>query len=274
PTATPSPSRPAATLKTVSLSPGAHALTPGQTIQLAPKAVLSNGRRADLSKAEVTYESSAPEVATVDPEGLVTAVKPGTAELTARVTAGGRTRKATTTVSVAPATRKPSTITVRASSSADVRGGTYANAMFPACSQCEVKGSPNPSYARETYLGFDLGGIKARPADIASVKLRVFAYVEDDRSKTQEVFQVHTAGNAWKALDVTWNSRPAVGGRLATLTVSDVGRWYTVDVTQYAKSRLGGRLSVAFADADLSDGRIVIRAVGEAANAQLKITKR
>ncbi|MBA2897471.1 protein kinase domain-containing protein [Nonomuraea soli] len=274
PSASPSPRRPEAALKTVSLAPEAHTLLPGQTLQLAPKAVLADGRKADLAKAKVTYSSSDPQVAAVDDEGLVTAAKPGTAELTARVTAGGRTRKATTTVRVAPAARKPSAIIVRASSSADVRGGSYANAMFPACSQCEVKGSPNPSYARETYLGFDLSGVTAKPADIASVKLRVFAYVEDDRGKSKEVFQVHTTGDAWKALDVTWNSRPAVGGRLATLTVSDVGRWYTVDITQYARSKLGGRLSVAFADADQSDGRIVIRAVGEASNAQLKIVKR
>ncbi|MFI6481617.1 protein kinase [Nonomuraea sp. NPDC050663] len=239
-------------LETVSLTPAVHTLRPKQTVRLSPEGTTTADRPADLAKATVVYESSAPAVASVDASGLVTALKAGTAQLTVRVTAGDRTHTATTTVRVAVPEKRIKTIKVPVTASADVRSGSYANAMFPTCSVCEVKGAGKGFWVRESYFGFDLGSVKAKPAEITSVTLHVFVVTADGNGSDADL-DVHVLGDAWKAMDVTWNSKPALGAQLGTLHVDRTGRWHTLNITSYARSELGGRLSLGFAD-DRTDG--------------------
>ncbi|NUT44706.1 MAG: protein kinase [Thermoactinospora sp.] len=240
-TTRPSPRRTKkATVQPVSLAPALHRLAPGKTVQLTPKGA---------GQAAVVYESSDPAVATVDANGLVTAVKPGTAVLTVRVSVAGKEQTATTAVRVtAPVTK---TTKVTASAAADVQAGTYANVMYPTCAECGIKSHKQTSLNRETYLGFDLGAVKG---EVVSVTLHVNARVADDSGDGAEDVHVHAVGDAWKALDVTWNSRPALGARLGTLDVVKSPRWLTLDITKYARSKHGGRMSLGFADDDYPKG--------------------
>ncbi|ANJ27808.1 chitinase N-terminal domain-containing protein [Agromyces aureus] len=66
-------------------------LEPGDTTVTTLTGTLSDGTAADLATGTVAYSSSAPTVATVDSDGLVTAVGAGSAEITASVTLGGVT---------------------------------------------------------------------------------------------------------------------------------------------------------------------------------------
>lgn len=64
-------------------------LLSGQTAQLTVTGKLSDGNIDDLSGAVVTYASDNKAAATVDANGLVTAVAPGTANITVTATEGG-----------------------------------------------------------------------------------------------------------------------------------------------------------------------------------------
>ncbi|MBA3405890.1 MAG: Ig-like domain-containing protein [Gemmatimonadaceae bacterium] len=92
----------ARTISKLHLSPAADTLftigTPG-TLDLVLEALDQVGQRMDVSRS-VTFASSVPAVATVDERGVVTAVAPGIAKITATVTTGLITRSASMAVSV------------------------------------------------------------------------------------------------------------------------------------------------------------------------------
>lgn len=75
------------------------AVAPGNTLQLTVWSYDYAGAPTDNS-FEATYSSSAPGIAEALSGGLVTAVAPGTAEITAALTLGGITRTASMTVTV------------------------------------------------------------------------------------------------------------------------------------------------------------------------------
>ncbi len=91
---------PPAPVASVSVTPPTGELDPGGTLQLTatPRDAAGN----PLTGRQVTWESSAPGIATVDASGRVTAVAPGTA--TIRATSEGRTGTATVTVRTPPPT--------------------------------------------------------------------------------------------------------------------------------------------------------------------------
>ena len=82
---------------TVRVSPATAELgAPGATVQLTAEVLDQNGREMDA--AAVLWVSAAPDVATVSPSGLVTAIGSGTAVISA--SAGGVSGTATVTVTV------------------------------------------------------------------------------------------------------------------------------------------------------------------------------
>lgn len=92
----PTPPPPPAPVATVTINPPSSTLLPQQTAQLAATTLDASG--GVLSGRTITWSSSASAVATVNTSGLVTAVAPGTAEITA--TSEGRTGSMTATVLV------------------------------------------------------------------------------------------------------------------------------------------------------------------------------
>ncbi len=88
----------ASAVQTVTVSPASATRDPGQTVQLT--ATAKNRKGAVVTGVVFTWSSSAPAVATVSSTGLVTAVAPGTATISA--TGGGKTGKSTITVNAPP----------------------------------------------------------------------------------------------------------------------------------------------------------------------------
>ena len=88
-----------AAITTMTVSSATQSLLVGQTRAVAPVVSQPSG----APTAGVTYGTTAPSVATVSANGVITAVAPGTATITATATAAGNTNfsAATTTVSVA-----------------------------------------------------------------------------------------------------------------------------------------------------------------------------
>ncbi len=99
----------------VSVSPANSGLNPGETVQLV--ATLRDGRGRLLRNREVRWSSSAPSVAPVSMDGLVSGRSKGVAVITANI--DNRRASATVNVFAVPA----ATVTVSASSNSVTQGG-------------------------------------------------------------------------------------------------------------------------------------------------------
>jgi hypothetical protein len=86
----------------VGLTVPSDTLVKGQFAQLTVSATSNNGKPASLKTATIAYRSSNPAIASVSASGLVTAVAPGTADISADVTLNGITHSATRTFTIQP----------------------------------------------------------------------------------------------------------------------------------------------------------------------------
>jgi uncharacterized protein YjdB len=117
---------PPAPVASVSVSPPTAEVQVGGTVQLTatPRDAAGN----PLTGRQVTWESTAPGIATVDENGRVTAVAPGTA--TIRATSEGRTGTSTITVTAPPPAPVASVAVSPATGELDV-GGTLQLTATP-----------------------------------------------------------------------------------------------------------------------------------------------
>ena len=120
---------------TVSVSPSTVTLNPGQTSPLSATVRDANG--GTMANAQVSWTSSNSGVATVTSSGVVTAMAPGSATITA--SSGGVSGSATVTVAPLPVgtvSVSPSTVTLNPGQTStltatvrDANGGTMTNAQ-------------------------------------------------------------------------------------------------------------------------------------------------
>lgn len=89
-----------AVIEAVELSPAAPSLAAGLSVQLAATARLSDATSSDAT-ADTTFTTSAPSVVLVSDGGLLFAMAPGTATITATHAASGKVATATVTVNAA-----------------------------------------------------------------------------------------------------------------------------------------------------------------------------
>ncbi|MEN7550960.1 polysaccharide lyase family 8 super-sandwich domain-containing protein [Rapidithrix thailandica] len=101
----------------------------------------------------------------------------------------------------------------KASADAYVRGGTYAADNYGTSTTLVVKNSTGSSYSRESYLKFDLNNL---PANVNSAKLKLYVnYGNTDVTST--TWEVHAVSDdTWLEEGITWNTKPATSGLLAT----------------------------------------------------------
>jgi uncharacterized protein YjdB len=92
------------TLTSLLVTPGTKQLPNGMSQQLSATGTFSDRTTHDLAAPVVSWSSSAPALATVDANGLVTAVGTGVAVITARHVASGLTDSAVITVTAAKLT--------------------------------------------------------------------------------------------------------------------------------------------------------------------------
>ena len=82
----------------IEVNPNSRTVAVGEKVQLKAYGIFSNGQRVDITN-EVTWDSSAATVATVNDEGLVEALADGTANITCLDAASGVTAQAQISVS-------------------------------------------------------------------------------------------------------------------------------------------------------------------------------
>ncbi|HEU4457403.1 MAG TPA: Ig-like domain-containing protein [Longimicrobium sp.] len=97
------PAQPAAAVATVALAPDERVLAVGELLAL--EATVRDTRGGEPSDPELEWSSDAPAVASVDANGVVTGVAPGTASI--RATAGGKSGSVQVVVAAAPAACVP-----------------------------------------------------------------------------------------------------------------------------------------------------------------------
>jgi hypothetical protein len=113
---------------------------------------------------------------------------------------------------------------------ATVRDGPYAKQNFATATGLMVKHSI-PGYSWESYLRFDLSGVKGRVSK-ASVRL---VPVKLGRSLTNAVAFV--PDNRWAETTLTWDNKPASGPAFATWT-AELEKAVEFDVTRLVQQAL------------------------------------
>ena len=112
-------------LDSIAVSPNSQSLAVGQSVQLTATGTFGNAKHPstqDVTKA-VTWGSSLPSVATVNASGLVTAVAPGTANITASATAFNGPVSSSSVVTVQGATGSGSSGSSGGSGSGTITSG-------------------------------------------------------------------------------------------------------------------------------------------------------
>ena len=124
-----------------------------------------------------------------------------------------------------------------------VRDGVYAEVNAGGSGALVVKQDVR-SYARHSYLSFDLGAV-AGSVDRAVLRL----YGRYEGPKTVPVAAYGVPNTGWDEAAVTWNARPATSASAAaTRPVGGALGWYAWDVTNYVRAeRAAGRDDVSLA---------------------------
>ena len=163
-----------ATLKSIAVTPPATSLPPNTTQALAATGMYSNGTKKNLT-ATTAWSSSNPAVATVTSAGLVAAIAPGAATITA--TTAGVTGTAAITVTsaslisiaVTPANRKLATgATVKYTATALFSDGTKWVLVPPVVSWTSSSGAVATIAASGTATAVSTGIATIRATHIAS----------------------------------------------------------------------------------------------------------
>jgi hypothetical protein len=113
---------------------------------------------------------------------------------------------------------------------AAVRGGQYAGQNFGTALQLMVKNSI-PDYSWETYLRFDLSGVKGKvsEAKVRLVPVQVGMPIENAAALI--------ADNQWSETAITWETKPPLGPTIATWTAEE-GRAVEFEVTRWVRESL------------------------------------
>jgi hypothetical protein len=110
-----------------------------------------------------------------------------------------------------------------------VRDGAYASSNFGTETVLLVKDQANNTgNTRKSFLKFDLGAISG---PIAAAKLQLFG----SRSTGTTRDAAYAVGsNAWNETTITWNNKPAIGGKLsADVTITSTAQYYEFDVSSF-----------------------------------------
>lgn len=116
---------------------------------------------------------------------------------------------------------------------ATVQDGTYANTNYGATSTLVVKKDASP-WARQAFLKFDVGGVTGQ---ITGAKLRLYGK-HNSGTSAPSVSVYGTTTNTWTESGITWNTKPAFGAALSSVSVSTTARYYEWDVTSFVQSQV------------------------------------
>lgn len=127
-----------------------------------------------------------------------------------------------------------------------VHGGSYESNNYGNSESLIVKTSDNLSYARKSYLRFDLQTIEN---PISSAKLALKLASIDGSTTTHNLMFVDD--DAWSETSINWLNKPAEGVVLNSRGTPTVNEWVEFDITNQAETeRIGdGKISLLVMDA-------------------------
>jgi probable HAF family extracellular repeat protein len=125
-----------------------------------------------------------------------------------------------------------------------VRAGAYAAQNFGSSRTLLAKLGVSTDNTRRTYLKFDVSHIK----DNDRVTLRLQGSASSETGPVKSIVYA-VSDTSWDERTVTWNTRPALGAVLGSVTVERRGiQWVELDVTKYVRAeRRAGRNVVSLA---------------------------
>jgi hypothetical protein len=134
-------------------------------------------------------------------------------------------------------------ITVGAEADAYVRDGGAAAVNFGTDTALQVKNSTAAGNTRIAYLRFPLGSV----ASVSQARLRLYGSRATASMLTDAAFAVPS--NMWTETGITWNTRPAIGGKLgASVVVTAAAQYYEWNVTAHVQAqKLAGASAVSLA---------------------------
>jgi hypothetical protein len=131
-----------------------------------------------------------------------------------------------------------------------VRDGTYADINYGSDPSLVVKKIGSTSYARQSYLKFDLNHINE--ANVTSAKLYVYGKVVDGVGTTSNVEAHGVSDDSWAENSITWNNKPALSALQSTVNIDSIANgWREFDVTTYVQGQLAGDKTVTIGLKDL-----------------------
>lgn len=232
-------------LTTVTATPAAPALSVGDWVQLSLAGTVTDGSPVALTDAEITWHSDNLAIATVDDRGTVTAVGGGKTTITALVVLGAGYAIA----------RVPVTVDDPAHTEPVADGYVYAGTPDTASSTgttLEVRNNPNlgSGYERISYLTFSAARYGC---GVTRAVLHLHGVIASGTEQTATDAIWAVTGN-WAEGALTWNTRPALGTQLGTVSLTRTAAWLEVDLTAYVHDQLCAgqdvRLAVASAAAN------------------------
>jgi hypothetical protein len=137
----------------------------------------------------------------------------------------------------------PPPVTIGAEADAYVRDGGAAAANFGTDPALPVKNSTTAGNHRIAYLRFPLGAV----ASVGQARLRLFGSRVTASMLTDGAFAVPS--NMWTETGITWNNRPALGGKLGvSVVVTSTAQYYEWDVTAHVHAqKIAGASAVSLA---------------------------
>lgn len=196
---------------------------PVESAQVVSTAVVLSDGTATTPNPPVELTSTDPSVVQVV-DGLLIARSTGVATVVAWWrSASGLLLHASAQITV----ENPGMTTLLATQDAFVRDGTYSSSTYGSRDILTIKRAPqeDSGYTREAFIAFELPGSEA---ELVSAELVLTTYVAEGRTMAVDVF---SAGSDWDEHEVTWNTRPDIGGVLGGFTAGETSAEVSLDVT-------------------------------------------
>ena len=136
-------------------------------------------------------------------------------------------------------------VTRPAVADAYVRGGGFASINYGGVPHLLAKLGVTDDNSRVSYLKFDLSGI----TNVARATLRFYGRLSNTANSSVQTTVHGVSNTSWNERTVTWNTKPAVGAALGSVTIRGIApQWYDVDITAYVQAQQrAGRTTIAIA---------------------------
>ena len=214
-------------LKSVALSGLGATVELGSSTQA--KTTVKDSLGSTFPRADVSYTSTNPDVASVSSTGVVTAATTGSATITATATANGLTTTDSVAVKVVDSTK----IRIYASADTYVQSST-ATTNYGTATGMLVKPTVNGSPDRVGYVRFDLSPLAGKT--VTSAVLTTESVISDGTTSPSTVrVDAHNATGSWTETGMTYSGRPTLGPTIGSFVAERTKKTATTDLTGSVK---------------------------------------